>query len=588
MIPLVKKQHMPDARPGVSTKILVFTLLLAAGSSLIYGQPVRNRSRPNIIFILTDDQRWDAAGYAGNEIIHTPEMNRLAADGANFINAFASTPICAASRASLLTGLYERTHRYTFQVDKIRDKHMDLSFPKIMREHGYYTGFIGKLGVNGVDTRTLFDEAEVYDRNPKFKDKRGYYYKILRGDTVHLTRYTGEKACEFIQSAQKDRPFYLSVNFSAPHAHDPAPDQYFWDPELDDFYADVKIPEPALADDRYFNAQPTAVREGFSRTRWYWRFDTPEKYQRSVKGYYRMISAVDQEIGRIRTELKKRNLDQNTVIVLMSDNGYFLGERQLADKWLLYDSAIRVPLVIYDPGVRSPVGKIPAMTLNIDIPATILDYAGIRTPGSWQGKSLVPLLTGETQTLLRDTLLFEHLWETKSIPPSEGVRTSDWKYFRYINDKSLEELYYLKGDPMETDNLASDSKYSKVLEAMRNKCDRLIQEYQDSASGLPGELSVDFPGVPGASVLQYHWKLPDKIPHQNAYQVLVASSEENIHLNIGDVWNSGQVKSDRPGFAQHNGSALVTKKSYYWKIRLWDQDNRLTEYASPVKFTARP
>ena len=568
---------------GARGFILVLSLILAMppGHSQVPSQ------RPNIIFILTDDQRWDAAGFAGNKIIHTPEMNRLAAEGANFINAFVTTPICAASRASFLTGLHERTHRYTFQVEKIRDEYTDLSYPKIMRDNGYYTGFFGKLGVNGIDNKKLFDEFEVYDRNTDFKDRRGYYFKTLNGDTVHLTPYTGERVREFIEAAPEDKPFCLSVSFSAPHAHDPAPDQYFWEPELDALYSDIDIPGPEFADDHYFNAQPDIVRKGINRTRWYWRFDTAEKYQRSVKGYFRMISGVDREIAKIREHLRRTSLDKNTIIILMGDNGYFLGERQLAGKWLLYENSIRVPLLIYDP--RSASGrKISDVALNVDVPATILDFAGIESPKHFQGESLVPLVQGNVQSLNRDTLFFEHLWETKMIPPSEGVRTSEWKYFRYINDKSLEELYDLKADPKEINNLAENRKYRKVLLELRRKCDQLVDKYADPLSGLPRDLTVHFKMKSGEKAIapEYSWKLPPQVSSQNAYQILVASSEKNISNNIGDVWNSGPVKNGRTDHITHEGTAVYPGRSYFWKVRVWDEDNRLTEYTIPVKFSA--
>lgn len=565
--------------------LLIFAISLVAVPGA--GQTRNAPGRPNIIFIVNDDQRWDAVGYAGNKIIHTPEMNKLASEGVNFVNAFVTTPICAASRASFLTGLHERTHRYTFQVQKVRDEYMDRSYPKIMKDNGYFTGFVGKLGVNGIDHEKLFDKFDVYDRNTDFKDRRGYYYKTLNGDTVHLTSYTGERAREFIDSAPQDQPFCLSISFSAPHAHDPAPDQYFWDPEFDALYNDIVIPGPEFADDQYFNAQPAIVREGINRTRWYWRYDTPEKYQESVKGYYRMISGVDREIGKIRAHLRRNDLEKNTIIVVMGDNGYFLGERQLAGKWLMYDNSIRVPLIVYDP--RQGAGrKMTEMALNIDVPATLLDFADIEIPTNFQGKSLVPLVDGRTTTLNRDTLFFEHLWETKMIPPSEGVRTSQWKYFRYINDKSLEELYDLKADPKEINNLAGNRKYRKVLLNLRNKCDDFVKKFADPLSPKPGDLSVAFQGRDASQTIlpEYSWHLPARASRQNAYQILVASTKTNIDNNNGDIWDSGPVKTDRVQGIRHEGAALIAGNNYFWKVRIWGEGNRLTEYTTPVRFTA--
>lgn len=542
---------------------------------------------PNIIFILTDDQRFDALGYAGNELIHTPEMDQLAATGVYFNNAMVSTPICAASRASIFSGLYERTHRFNFQTGNIRQEYMDQAYPKLMREAGYHTGFYGKYGIRYDGEAALFDEYEIYDRNNAFKDRRGYYYKTLGKDSVHLTRYTGQKALDFIDRAAEDKPFCLSLSFSAPHAHDPAEAQYFWQEETDALLQGVNMPGPELGEDKYFEEQPDFVRAGFNRLRWTWRYDTPEKYQHSVKGYYRMISGIDLEIGKIRKKLKEKGLDKNTVIILMGDNGYFLGERQFAGKWLLYDNSIRVPLIIYDP--RADHQDSGELAQNVDIPPTILDLAGIEPPQSWQGKSLLPIVQQQKSVLDRDTVLIEHLWEFEHIPPSEGVRTKNWKYFRYVNDKSSEELYYLKEDPKEINNLAKDPQYQEVLRELSNKCDALILAKSDAYSKPPADLSVEFIRQPEAVMIldtrpEFSWTVPAEAVAQSAYQILVASSPEHIDQNKADVWNSGQVRSSTSSEIEYAGDPLQEGSTYYWKVRIWDEVNRLSRYSDPQSF----
>jgi len=438
-------------------------------------------SKPNIIFILTDDQRFDAIGYADNSIIQTPEMDKLAASGTYFSNAIVTTPICSASRASILSGVHERTHRYSFTSGPISKTLMDSSYPILLKQSGYYTGFFGKFGVDYHGKQELFDEIEDYDRNNNFNDYRGYYYKTLDGDTVHLTRYTGQKALDFIENAPAENPFCLSLSFSAPHAHDGAPEQYFWQNNQDELFEDIEIPVPNLSESLWFDKLPESVRDGYNRTRWYWRFDTPDKYQHSVKGYYRMLKGVDDEIAKIRKKLEEKGVENNTVIILMGDNGYFLGERQLAGKWLMYDNSIRIPLIVFDPRIKKH-SDIDEMALNIDIPATILDYAGIQQPTIWQGKSLVSLIQGEQNSLNRDTILIEHLWKFEKIPPSEGIRTNEWKYFRYINNKNEEELYNLKLDPLETNNLAKDSADSKILKEFQLKLDELAIKFSGDLS----------------------------------------------------------------------------------------------------------
>lgn len=448
-----------------SFSLLILTFLTTSFRTLAQD------SRPNIIFILTDDQRWDALGFAGNTIIQTPEMDHLAEEGIYYENAFVTTPICAASRASILTGLYERTHGYTFGQGDIKESFINQSYPIKLREAGYYTGFFGKFGVSYSNFSSLFDEGESYDRNGSFKDRRGYFYKTIGEDTVHLTRYTSQQAIDFIEDAPEGKPFMLSLSFSAPHAHDSAPLQYFWSEEYDTLYQDITIPDPLLGEDRYFLEQPEYVRKGENRNRWHWRYETPEKYQHSVKGYYRMISQVDHEIGKIRKTLEEKGIAENTVIILMGDNGYFLGERQLAGKWLMYDNSLRVPLIVYDPREKGGVRN-SEVALNIDVPSTILDYAEIKAPKNWQGVSLKSSKLGK-----RTEFMFEHLWQVEIIAPSEAIRTTQWKYFRYINDPEHEELYDLNADPLEVTNLAKDPDHQDVLKKMRKKMESKANAY---------------------------------------------------------------------------------------------------------------
>ncbi|MBD3628567.1 sulfatase-like hydrolase/transferase [Cyclobacterium sp.] len=567
----------------------IYTLLVLMATTQLFCQAQSQNDpdkKPNIIFILTDDQRWDALGHAGNELIHTPEMDRLAEEGAYFKNALVTTPICAASRATIFTGLYERTHAYTFQTGPIKAEYMETSYPKLLKEAGYRLGFYGKYGVNYKDLAGQFDEYESYDRNGQFKDRRGYFYKTIGSDTVHLTRYTGQQALDFIENANADEPFCLSLSFSAPHAHDSAEDQYFWQDETDPLLQGITIPDADLSEDRFFDAQPEIVKSGFNRLRWTWRYDTPEKYQHSVKGYYRMLSGIDLEIAKIRQQLRAKGLDQNTVIILMGDNGYFLGERQLAGKWLMYDNSIRVPLMVYDPRLSSHVDS-EEMAANVDVPATILDLAGVQIPDAYQGKSLMPVVKGER--LNRDTVLIEHLWDFENIPPSEGLRTAEWKYFRYVNDKSIEELYHLGEDPKEINNLAADPAHAATLQAFRKKLDAMGEALSDESTAAPVNLHVEMIRKPSGLTLKDHnpefgWQVPEGLVFQSAYQVLVSSSEEKIYQNLGDVWDSGKVQGSKSLNIAYEGPDLKENKDYFWKVRLWDGDNRTGRYAQSQAF----
>ncbi|OAV43136.1 sulfatase-like hydrolase/transferase [Lewinella sp. 4G2] len=572
------------------TRRYLFCILAIIGAFSSLMAQSTGAERPNVIFILTDDQRFDALGYAGNELIHTPEMDRLAEEGTYFSHAMVTTPICAASRASILSGVYERSHRFNFQTGDIQDDYLGPAYPTVLRENGYHTGFYGKYGVRYPHQDRMFDEYETYDRNNAYNDRRGYYYKTLGGDTVHLTRYTGQQGLDFVEkNAGGPKPFCLQLSFSAPHAHDRAEEQYFWQEITAPLLASTNIPAPALSAQKYFDLLPEPVRKGFNRKRWTWRYDTPEKYQHSVKGYYRMLSGIDLEIGKLRAKLEEKGIADNTVIILMGDNGYFLGERQLAGKWLMYDNSVRVPLIIHDPRAGQHVES-DEMALNIDVPATILDLAGVAPPPSYQGQTLLPVVRGQAEQLSdREVVLIEHLWDFDDIPPSEGVRTKDWKYLRYVDDHRREELYHLKKDPLESNNLVDEPKHRGLVTMLRRQCNELIDRYSDDYSAAPQNLSLEFIRDPATVVLrdpepEFAWVVPHGTGMQTAYQILVASSSTNLENNRGDVWDSKKVRSNQNVGIEYAGPALQKGRQYWWKVRVWDGANRLSRYAQAQQF----
>lgn len=421
---------------------------------------------PNIIFILTDDQRWDALGYAGNPIIQTPNMDDLARSGLYFKNAFVTTPICPASRASILTGLYERTHDYSFGKPALQDSYMLESYPYLLRKAGYRTGFVGKFGVRvneGLED-SLFTQIT----------KTAYpYLKEVDGQEIHLADIHGDHAIDFIR-ANKEQPFCLSLSFWSPHAEDHTEEQYFWADYVDNLYREDSIPVPTTADPEFFASLPEFLQTSMNRKRWHWRFDTPEKQQRMVKGYYRMISTVDHVIGRIRQTLEEEGLAENTVIILMGDNGYFLGERGYAGKWTLHEPSLRVPLILYDP--RKPLsvrGKtLPEMALNIDVAPTILDLAGLDVPQRYHGHSLNAFYKS-TAPDWRSSFFAEHRREGEPLLlRTEGVRDENWKYIRY-DDYPYVELYHHREDPEETNNLAYAEGYGSIVQHYQSVCDSM-------------------------------------------------------------------------------------------------------------------
>lgn len=473
---------MPLDLSGIERKLMRYSpplrlfLLFAAWLALF---PVRGfgADRPNILFIITDDQRFDQMGNM-NSLIHTPEMDRLAKEGVRFENAFATTPICAASRASLLCGMVERTHRYTFRTPPLADEFVALSFPRLLRGAGYRTGYVGKFGVNVRTNAT----RELYEY---FHETRHPYWKKQPDGTMrHLTDVEGDLAIRFLEEHARradDKPFCLTVGFNAPHADDPEPQQYFWQHEVDDLYRDVTVPKPPLVEPAFYEHLPDYLRDGtMNRHRWRWRFDFESKRQQMTKGYWRMISGVDLVIGRLREKLKTLNLASNTVIVLIGDNGYFLGERGYAGKWLPYEQSIRVPLLMFDPAGRftKPGLRPKGFALNIDLPATFLDMAGAEIPKRMQGRSLLPLAKGESPSDWRKEVWLEHLMMEPNIRKHEGVRTERYKYSRYFEAVPiLEELYDLQEDPLETLNLINSPKHQQIAQQLRRRTNQLRTQY---------------------------------------------------------------------------------------------------------------
>ena len=420
---------------------------------------------PNILILVTDDQRWDAMGCAGNPIIETPNMDRLAEGGTRFRNAFSTTAICCASRASLLTGMYAGTHGIEDFATPLPDALFAQSYPALMREAGYHTGFVGKWGV-GNDLPV--DKFDVF----KGFAGQGQYFNEVNGEIVHMTTMIGNDAVDYLSERDDDTAFCLSVSFKAPHVQDNDPRQFLFDPVYEDLYAKDTMPVAESATDEFFQQQPDLLRVSEGRNRWVRRFSDFEHHQTSVKGYYRLITGIDTAMGRMMKVLEEKGIADNTVIIFTSDHGFFLGERGLAGKWTMHEESIRVPFIVYDPRLGATKQRPTAneMVLNIDLAPTVLDYAEIEAPASMQGESMRPVTLDPT-TPWRTRWYYEHHFGRERpdfIPASEGVRDAAWKYIRYVDSEPLfEELYHHAGDPLEMQNLATDPDQAETLERLR-------------------------------------------------------------------------------------------------------------------------
>lgn len=428
--------------------------------------------RPNLLFIITDDQRFDMMGIVRPEL-KTPTMDQLARSGSRFTHGFVTTPICAASRASFLTGAVERTHEYTFGTPPLAQEWTDNSYPVLLREAGYRTGMVGKFGVNtDIPADSLFDVFEPFAAHP-------YMRETEDGSIRHLTDITTDRAIAFLQDSTATGPFALTLSYNAPHADDADERQFIWPEITNGLYQDLDLSAPPLSEPSFFQSLPLFLaEESLNRIRWYWRFDTPEKAEQMTKGYYRMISGVDAGISRVMDTLRSSGQLENTVVIFMGDNGYFLGERGYAGKWSPHELSIRVPLIIHDPRPGPSAGLVDEPSLNIDIAPTLLDLAGIPIPASMQGRSLVSLIREDAPEDWRTEFFVEHLFDHPDIPKHEGVRGPRYKYARYFEqDPVYEVLYDLVSDPIEANNLAGEPAMLPVLEDMRLKTDSLVSTY---------------------------------------------------------------------------------------------------------------
>ncbi|MEP4077387.1 sulfatase-like hydrolase/transferase [Haloferula sp.] len=455
---------------------------------------------PNIVFFLTDDQSTNTLGCYGNEVIKTPNIDRLAEQGTRFNNAFVSQPICWVSRTTILTGLTGRSFGSEENPDHARPDAVETLYSDILGEKGYRTGYFGKWHAKtpkGWKPADHFDEFEGISRNPFFK-------KQADGSLRHETELIVDRGIDFIKSQPKDQPFALNLWFNACHAEDgdhrPGIGHFPWPKAVDGMYEDITIAPPRLNDPATFTKLPECFQTSITRQRYFWRWDTPEKYQTNIRAYYRMVSGIDGAIGRFLEALDEAGLSENTIIVYSADNGYLMGNRGLAGKWSHFEESTRVPLIITDPRVpkdqRGKVSEAPA--LNLDFPATFLDWAGIKPPERYQGHSLQPIVNGATPSDWRTETFHEHFAVRNRIPAFEGIRNERFKYGRYF-DHDEEFLHDLQRDPDELVNLASDPEYSKVLKDMRARTDSVVDELGGALPPLKGEFHASTKAFPAST-----------------------------------------------------------------------------------------
>lgn len=447
----------------------------------------REGNRPNILFFFADDQRHDSLGCAGHPIIETPTIDRLAAEGVRFSNMFVTRSTCWASRTTILTGLTSRSSVKADGSDQVKPEALTALFPDRLRGAGYRTAFYGKWHAKmpkGFEPEKHFDDYERIFRRPYFKT-------MPDGSKRHETELIADRGIDFLKSqGDQSGPFLLNLWFNAGHAEDndrvPGSGHFPWPKAMDGKYDDITIPEPRLSDPAIFEAHPEFLKASNHRERFHWRWDTPEKYQLNMRAYFRMLSGIDHAMSRVLQVLEEEGLADNTIVIYAADNGYYMGDRGFAGKWSHHEQSQRVPLVVFDP--RQPEenrGRIvDTMALNLDLPATFLDWAGVAIPVSYQGDSLKSIVDGhETPEGWREDFFCEHSNPRYSMS-WEGVRGERFKYARYTDQNpGYEFLHDLENDPDELINLAENPEYGILLTQLRQRTAALAKRYANANLG---------------------------------------------------------------------------------------------------------
>jgi hypothetical protein len=345
-----------------------------------------------------------------------------------------------------------------------------------------------------------FDEFEAIGRRP-------YYKEQPDGTLRHETELIVDRGIEFLKSQSADKPFALNMWFNAGHAEDgdrrPGIGHFPWPRAVDGMYDDIEIASPRLDDRKTFDELPDFLKTTINRERYFWRWNTPQKYQTNIRSYYRMISGIDGAIGRFMKALDDAGLAENTIIVYTADNGYYMGNRGLAGKWSHYEESLRVPMIIFDPRVgNEQSGKTTdAIALNLDLPATFLDWAGIEIPKRYQGHSLKPIVVSGKPDDWRTETFHEHFAVRHRIPAFEGIRNENYKYVRYVDHGNYEFLHDLKNDPDELVNLANDPNHETTLKAMRSRTTKRVEEVGDPLAKLTAPFSKSTVPHPKASAM---------------------------------------------------------------------------------------
>jgi arylsulfatase A-like enzyme len=461
-------------RTAAGRGVLLAILGAFAGGRLDATEPERGAGkRPNFLFVLTDDQRWDAMAVVQQEQgakarfpwLETPNLDRLAREGVRFRNAFVVNSLCAPSRAAFLTGRYNHANGIVNNHTPFPEN--SITFASLLRQAGYRTGYVGKWHMDGQrGKRPGFDYSASFIGQGRYMDCP---FEINGQETETsgwVDDVSTDFAIQFLESNQ-DGPFALVVGFKSVHGPRQPPER------LKAKYAGKEakpapnadhVPPYLASDDfttqRLQNARKKKVRPA-----------AKDPAFEALLNYFRLVAAADENLGRLLDALDRLKLAESTVVVFASDNGYYLGEHGLGDKRTAYDESLRIPLLVRCPqlGETARGQTNDAMVLNIDLAPTLLDLAGVAVPSEMQGRSWRPLLAG-LEPAWRTSFFYEYFYERNFRAPHVlAVRTEDAKLIQYPGHDDWTELFNLRTDPYETRNLISDAQSADLLKEMQRK-----------------------------------------------------------------------------------------------------------------------
>ena len=447
----MKRREALATLGAVSAALAGFELPKPAAAS------VNGSKRPNIIFILSDDHRWDHMSAVGHPFVTTPSMDRLANEGVLFENAFVTTSLCSPSRASFLTGMFARTHGVKNNLTPWQNK--NITFLEILKKNGYDTAFIGKWHMPGAIPRLRgVDEFVTFT----VQGGQGRYYNcplIVNGVQTpsgkeYITEELTDRSIAFVEK-KRDNPFCLYLSHKAVHH------QFLPPRDLRHLYDEANISLPREMDPYVLFADGNLLYGLLGPVAFHYR------------NYCEALVAMDREIGRLLNRLDELGLARNTIVIYAGDNGYFWGEHNLVDKRYAYEEAIRIPYIVRYPDLIKNPGRVAVqMIQNIDLAPTLLDIAGIDIPLAMEGVSLVPILKS-TEAAGRKAILYEYFRDYPyRVPPHCAVRTHTHKYIEFEIGRQP-ELYDILSDPGERKNLMGTPEGEKVLPELKGMLETL-------------------------------------------------------------------------------------------------------------------